>query len=179
MDCPSKICFKCGRDLPLSEFYKHPHMADGHYNKCKECAKKDAHKNYETKSQDDAWMEKERARGREKYARLGYSSKPFNNKTRKINSFESYTAQSLRNRGYDVDGKEAHHWNYNEPKQIFLLSRKTHKKIHRFIVVNYNDKFCYTIDGEKLDTIEKTTDYYNSILGKFGINEKLELIDYS
>lgn len=32
-----KPCIDCGESKPLSEYYKHPRMSDGHLNSCKEC----------------------------------------------------------------------------------------------------------------------------------------------
>jgi len=179
----TKKCFKCGRELPLTEFYKHPQMLDGHLNKCKECTKKDIHDNYVKKVKDIEWLEKERVRGRNKYERL-YKPKylqgickfdmPYKNLVDNSN-----TSRELRRRGYDTEGKEAHHWNYNKPKQVFLLTTESHHRIHQFIMVNYNDGFCYTLKGDKLDTIDKTITYYRNILEKFNINEELKLIDYN
>ena len=40
-----KICFKCGIEKPLSDYYKHKQMGDGHLNKCKDCTKKDVSNN--------------------------------------------------------------------------------------------------------------------------------------
>ena len=34
-----KTCKACGSAKSLDEFYKHPQMADGHFNQCKECYK--------------------------------------------------------------------------------------------------------------------------------------------
>lgn len=179
MDSHSKKCFKCGRVLPIDQFYKHKQMGDGHLNKCIECTKKDEHERYAKKSLDEEWMEKERARSREKYKRLNYKDATWNNKTRKINPLEGMTSRDLRSKGFDTEGKEAHHWNYNEPKSVFLLSKKAHKRIHQYIIVNYDDKFCYTKEGEKLDTVEKAKTYFKGILDKYGINDELKVINYN
>lgn len=35
----TKVCPRCGRELPLSEFYKGKYMKDGYSSRCKECYK--------------------------------------------------------------------------------------------------------------------------------------------
>jgi hypothetical protein len=34
-----KVCFICGVEKPLAEFYAHPQMADRHLGKCKACTR--------------------------------------------------------------------------------------------------------------------------------------------
>lgn len=123
-------------------------------------------------------MEKERARGREKNHRL-YKGALFRYKTRKDFPDASNSRRAIKIRGYNTDGKEVHHWNYNKPHSVILLSPKAHHRIHRHIIVSREDKFCYTLDGRCLDTEEKTIEYYKKVLGNYDdIHEKLEIINY-
>ena len=156
-----KKCFKCGRILPLSDFYVHPQMSDGHLNKCKECTKKDVKKNYLEKSSDEKWVEKERLRCREKDKRI----KPSASKTRvrRLCPEGANISRRLHSRGYNVKGLEAHHWNYNEPYSIFLLSRKAHRRLHQHITVNFKDKYCYTENGERLESEEQAYSFFVSV----------------
>lgn len=56
-----KSCFKCGCEKPLTEFYKHKNMPDGHLNKCKECTKRDVSANYRKNIEHYKEYEKKRA----------------------------------------------------------------------------------------------------------------------
>lgn len=54
-----KVCFKCHLNLPITCFYAHKKMSDGHLGKCKECTKKDVHEKYEENIKDPSFVEKE------------------------------------------------------------------------------------------------------------------------
>ena len=66
----TKVCFKCEIEQPITEFYKHARMEDGHLNKCKNCTKKDTKEREKILRSNPEWVEKEKKRGREKYHRL-------------------------------------------------------------------------------------------------------------
>lgn len=69
-----KPCFKCGCEKPLTDFYKHKKMPDGHLNKCKECTKKDVSSNYRKNIEHYKEYERKRARKPDRVkARSDYS----------------------------------------------------------------------------------------------------------
>lgn len=170
---PHKVCFKCGRDLPLTEYYKHPQMGDGHLNKCKECTKKDVHSNYSKNSQDPSYVEKERARGRDKYRRLygNFNPELFDSRP-KVLHCELYingtrnARKRLKRRFPELNlPKEihVHHWTYSQPNQVFIVSKRTHYDIHhltRYIIDK--NSFVDLQTGELLDTLDKYKGWLDS-----------------
>ena len=153
-----KKCFKCGLLLPISMFYAHREMADGHLNKCKNCAKADVHKNYLKNIENEEYVEKERIRGREKYKRLNYC-KRYNQPRNKASARNSRRFFEVR-LGKLPENIELHHWNYNEPKSVFILDRRTHARLHKLIERPENSNiFVVKKTREILDTIKKHKEF--------------------
>jgi ribosomal protein S27AE len=133
-----KQCFKCGETKPLSEFYAHPEMADGHLNKCKECTKKDTSQYY--RDNIEHYREYERKRNQRpdrKRKKLRYMRK------RRKNNSQKYKARCkvnnairdgrLERQPCEICGKKkvhAHHDDYSKPLDVRWLCEKHHNIEH-------------------------------------------------
>jgi hypothetical protein len=160
----TKVCFKCKVEKPLTEFYKHKQMGDGHLNKCKDCTKKDVKEKYSENIENPEYAEKERERGREKYRRLGYSSRP------RAHIENSNSSRFLKKRGVNLEGLEIHHWNYNLEYDVFLLDRREHSLIHKYLIFDEDTKMFFANDI-LLDTKEKHKEFLATIIDKSKIQE--------
>lgn len=138
-DLVKKTCFKCLEQLPLNMFYRHVGMADGHLNKCKNCAKRDVSTNYRDNFAHYKLYEVERnKRPKRKEDRTKRTVK-----FRKENP-EKYAAHTLVNNAVR-DGKlgklpcevcgavdsHGHHDDYNKPLDVVWLCPKHHVERHR------------------------------------------------
>lgn len=133
-----KRCFKCGQEKPITEFYKHPMMADGHLGKCKECNKLDVRNNYRARKPryQEYYKLRDQAGWRKQWrkdAQIRY---------RKTNP-EKYRAHTIASDAIR-DGKlirqpcekcgnlksEAHHDDYSKPLEVRWLCFKHHREFH-------------------------------------------------
>ena len=135
----SKECFKCHTVKPLTEFYKHSKMADGHLNKCKECNKNDAtsHRNKNL----EKIREYDRARGKEskRIKAATEITRAWRAEDARRNVAHSLVAKAIRNgtlvRQPCVRCAEAksiaHHEDYDKPLDVMWLCQPCHKQRHK------------------------------------------------
>ena len=133
-----KECKVCRATKPISEFYRHPGMADGHLGKCKECQKDASRK---ARSADvERYREYDRARGK-----LPHRVKNAIAQTKKWRAEDvrrarchSAVARALR-AGVIVPEPcamcwepvtVAHHEDYDKPLDVVWLCQACHKARH-------------------------------------------------
>ena len=142
-----KTCFKCGSVKPLTDFYPHKQMSDGHLNKCIQCARKDVADRAAKKSATDLeWVESERVRHRAKQAkyRTEGRAQPTTDEARKRwimknpNKISAHKAMSgalksgqlVRASSCEKCGRsgriEGHHRDYSKPLDVQWLCTKCH-----------------------------------------------------
>jgi len=129
----SKKCFKCGEVKPLSEFYKHRQMKDGHLNKCKSCSKCGAAKH--RAENIDRIRAYDRGRGnRQDYGYLKEWREKYPNKYKAHNLVNNHKrAGNISEQPCEYCGSlkvVAHHDDYSKPLNIRWLCQAHHKQWH-------------------------------------------------
>lgn len=130
-----KRCFACAEEKALGDFYKNVAMADGHFNKCKECTKADVRRNRAQKL--DYYRDYDRQRGnRQSPDYLTKYREEFPGKYKAHNMVNNYlrdgklTAEtSCAACGAD-DSVHAHHDDYAKPLDVRWLCPACHKAWH-------------------------------------------------
>lgn len=149
---PTKRCFKCGETKPLSEFYKHPEMSDGHVNKCKDCNKKDVIEN--RLKREEYYNAYDRVRStlpHRKAAKSEYGKRESVKERKRVNCKKSYEKFPERKAANTAVGNavrdglltklpcwicgeldvQGHHPDYDSPLDVVWLCTKHHAEIHR------------------------------------------------
>jgi hypothetical protein len=173
-----KKCFKCELILPISDFYKHKKMQDGHLNKCKTCTKNGVKIRESELRLDNNWLMAERKRCRDKYHRLDYKGlyKPNTKRKREIikRHQQKYPEKALATKYTEiyltkVDGKHLHHWSYNQEDwlDIIELTIKEHGFLHRYIIYDQERMMYRGLNNILLDSKEKHFDYFNKCKLKY------------
>ena len=137
----TKRCFRCHHEKPLTEFYRHPRMADGHLNKCKTCTRVDVRINRAVR--DEHYRAYDRSR----------TSRPHRREDRRTRNTRYRQDHPERERAYGAVARalktgrlkkppacegcgapgslHAHHQSYQEPLNVVWLCARCHHHHHR------------------------------------------------
>lgn len=135
----SKECFKCKIVKPIEQFYKHSAMADGHLNKCIDCAKLDVKQHRENNIERIREYDRQRAKtdSRIRYA-IEVSRRWRTEDSRRTKSHNAVAraikSGVLQRMPCEVCSKadtHAHHDDYDQPLQVRWLCPACHSQHHK------------------------------------------------
>lgn len=134
-----KECFKCKTVKPFTEFYKHSRMADGHLNKCKECAKNDVGTHRANNLEKIRAYDRERGKNPERIKASTEVNKAWRAEDRRRSAAHSQVARAIRGGALVRQpcvrcGEEksiAHHEDYDKPLEVTWLCQPCHKQRHK------------------------------------------------
>jgi ribosomal protein S27AE len=128
-----KECFKCHETLPLSEFYRHPMMSDGHLGKCKRCTRRDVQENYAARREQ--YTEYEKGRYRARYERGDFRPREYEKHRARFTVQNALRRGKLKKEPCEKCGAtqriEAHHDDYSKPLAVRWLCKRDHMRLHR------------------------------------------------
>ena len=137
-----KTCFKCGVCQPLSEFYRHERMADGHLNKCKACTKKDTFERRHGNGREKVLAyEMARSSRHERVELRKKTTKEWVERNPRERKCQNDVANAVRSGRLfkwpacavpecESTRPVAHHPDYGQPLQVVWLCQAHHKQAH-------------------------------------------------
>jgi len=134
-----KVCFKCEKEKPLDEFYKHSRMADGYLNKCKGCSKNDANKHRSENLDKIRAYDRERGKNAARVKQRTEVNRAWRAEDKRRQKAHYAVSQAIRNgriqrepciRCGEVKSL-AHHEDYDKPLDIMWLCQPCHKQRHK------------------------------------------------
>jgi hypothetical protein len=146
MEIHMKKCFKCREQKPLSDFYKHRAMSDGHLNKCISCTKKDVFERRHGKDREKILAyDRERAKNQnriDKAKKIYTRWKEQFPERRKAQLAVQYALRSGKLKPLPCfscgEKAEAHHPDYDRPLDVVWLCSSHHKQTHAIVYAERN-----------------------------------------
>jgi hypothetical protein len=137
-----KECFKCKTIKPLTEFYKHSEMADGHLNKCKACAKNDVGKHRSENLDRIRQYDRDRGKLDHRIKLATEITRSWRAEDKRRQTAHTAVAKAIRNgvltrmpcERCGAVKSEGHHEDYDKPLDVMWLCQPCHKQRHKEIL---------------------------------------------
>jgi hypothetical protein len=141
--CQLKECFKCKTVKPLTEFYKHSAMGDGHLGKCKECTKKDVNKHRLENLEKIRQYDRDRSKNPHRIKLALETNRKWRKEDKRRSNSHNAVARALKKgeivkMNCIVCGSEksmAHHESYDRPLDVVWYCQIHHKERHKQMAI--------------------------------------------